>query len=117
MLYVLKKEHIEHARVRALATAIINKEKAKETFDEYMKVAFPWLETVKSRDRNTHVQILMDEVKKGGLTVRPLWENKDKSIKSRLKMRVVDRDAKPEKKKTREEMNQFYEKLGKVVPI
>ena len=30
MLYVLKKEQVEHARLRALAQAIISKDKGKE---------------------------------------------------------------------------------------
>ena len=113
MLYVLKKEQIEHARLRALAQAIISKDKGKEVFDDYMKVAFPWLETQKKRDHDDHVRILMDEVKKGGLGIKPLWQ--EQKIRSRLKTKVVEREA--PRPKTRAELDQLYSKLGKVIPV
>jgi hypothetical protein len=113
MLYVLKKEQVEHARLRALAQAIIAKEKGKEVFEDYMKIAFPWLETQKQRDKNDHVQILLEEVKKGGLSIKPLWQ--EQKMRSRLKMKVVEKVAAPQK--TREELNQLYSKLGKVIPV
>lgn len=115
MLYVLKKEQVEHARLRALAQAIIAKEKGKEVFDEYMKVAFPWLETQKKRDKSDHVQILLEEVKKGGLSIKPLWQ--EQKMRSRLKMQVVERESPAAPKKSREELNELYSKLGKVIPV
>ena len=116
MLYVLKKEQVEHARLRALAQAIISKDKGKEVFDEYMKVAFPWLETQKKRERIDHVRILKDEVKKGALGIKPLWQ--DSPMRSRLKTKVVERSEKlVEPKKTRAEMDKLYAKLGKVIPV
>jgi hypothetical protein len=115
MLYVLKKEQIEHARLRALAQSIIAKEKGKEVFEEYMSVAFPWLATQKKRDHSEHIRILRDEVKKGSLGIRPLWQAKDK-MRSRLKTKVVAR-AEAEQTKTSEQMNNIYSKLGKVVPV
>lgn len=113
MLYVLKKEQIEHARLRALAQSIIAKEKGKEVFDEYMKVAFPWLETQKKRDTAEHVRILMDEVKKGGLGIKPLWQGQDK-MRSRLKTKVVER---AEAQRTPEQLSKLSKKLGRTVPI
>jgi hypothetical protein len=115
MLYVLKKEQIEHSRLRALAQAIINKEKGKDVFDEYMKVAFPWLETAKQRDKTNHVRILMEEVKKGTLGIKPLWQ--ETKMRSRLRTRVVEREEKPASPKTREGMNKLYSKLGRIVPV
>lgn len=118
MLYVLKKEQIEHARLRALAQAIVSKDKGKEVFEEYMNVAFPWLETAKKRERADHVRLLMDEVKKGSLGIRPLWQ--DTQMRSRLRTRVVERQVpqdKPVARKSREEMNKLYDKLGKIVPL
>lgn len=115
MLYVLKKEQIEHARLRALAQSIIAKEKGKEVFDEYMKVAFPWLETQKKRDVSEHIRILNDEVKRGGLGIKPLWSGQDSRMRSRLKTKVVEREGAP--RKSSEQMNKFYEKLGRVVPV
>ena len=112
MLYVLKKEQIEHARLRALAQAIVEKEKGQEVFDDYMKTAFPWLETSKRREKDDFIKVLQEEVKKGSLGIKPLWQEK---MRSRLKHRVVEREDAP--KKTREEMNALYAKLGKVIPV
>jgi hypothetical protein len=114
MLYVLKKEQIEHARLRALAQSIVAKEKGKEVFDEYMKVAFPWHETQKKRDVSEHIRILKSEVEKGNLSIKPMWQGKDK-LRSRLKTKVVDRAE--EMTKSSAQMNQLYSKLGKVVPV
>lgn len=111
MLYVLKKEQVEHARLRALAQAIIAKEKGKEVFDEYMKVAFPWLETQKKRDKDDHMKLLMDEVKKGGMSVRPLWQ--ETKGKSRLKTKVVSGGE----KRSSKDRNKLYSKLGKSIPV
>ncbi len=113
MLYVLKKEQIEHARLRALAQAIIAKDKGKEVFDEYMKVAFPWLEGKKRRDKEDHVKVLLEEVKKGGLSIKPLWQEK---MSSRLKHRVIERD-KPVIARSKAEQDRLYAKLGKVIPV
>jgi hypothetical protein len=109
MAFVLKKEQVEHSRLRALAQAIISKEKGKEVFDDYMKVAFPWLETSKKKEHEDHVRILKEEVKKG-LVIRPLQESR---VKSRFKTRVVEREAPA---RSVEDQNALYKKLGKVIP-
>lgn len=116
MQYVLKRDLIEHARLRALATAIINKEKAAEIFEEYRKEAFPWVETQKKRETDSMVQILQDEVKKGAMGIRPLWEATNK-IRSRMKTKVVEAE-KPllPRQKTKEELANLYSKLGTVRP-
>lgn len=109
---MLKKEQVEHARLRALAQAIVEKEKGKEVFDDYMRVAFPWLETSKRREKDDHIKILLEEVKKGALDIKPLWQDR---VRSRLKHRVVERaEGAP---KTKEEMNRLYNKLKKVTPV
>lgn len=113
MLFVLKKEQVEHARLRALAQAIVEKDKAKEVFDDYMRVAFPWLETSKRREKDDIIKVLQGEVKKGAMGIKPLWQGE--RMRSRLKHRVVERDEAP--KKTREEMDALYAKLGRVIPI
>jgi hypothetical protein len=113
MLYVLKRDQNEHVRLRALAQAIINKEKGKEVFDEYMKIAFPWLETKKQRDKSDHINLLAEEVKRGGLAIKPLWQ--EQKVRSRLKTRVIEKEAAPQKTKT--QMNKLYDKLGKVIPL
>jgi hypothetical protein len=113
-MYVLKRDEMEHARLRALATAIINKEKAVEAFDDYMKAAFPWLETQKHRDRQDSIKLLNEEIKRnaGGFSIKPLWAEKNK-IRSRLKTKVVEGSI-PRSKK---EMDSIYNKLGKTIPV
>lgn len=107
ILFVHMREQIEHARLRALAQGIINKEKAVEAFEEYLKAAFPWIETQKRRDSQHFVKLLGDEVKRGALGIRPLWE---KPMRSRLKTRVVQR-------RSEKSMDQIYEKIGMTVPV
>ena len=118
MLYVLKKEEIEHARLRALAQSIVAKEKGKEVFDEYMKVAFPWHETQKKRDDAAHIRLLRDEVAKGQLAITPMWKGKDK-MRSRLKTKVVSREEQtnPPTAAEKEQRNKLYKKLGQIVPV
>jgi hypothetical protein len=113
LLYVLKKEQIEHARLRALAQAIVSKDKGKEVFDDYMKTAFPWLEAQK---KNTHTEViraLNAEVQRGGLGIKPLWQAT--KMHSRLKTKIVEKTAAdtPEAQARR---GVLYSKLGKMIP-
>lgn len=110
ILYVLQKEHVEHARLRALAQGIVNKEKAVEAFEQYQHAAFPWIQTQKRRDAQAHIRLLADEVKRGVLGIRPLWE---KPIRSRLRTRVVQREPVRNEKS----MDDLYQKLGMAVPV
>lgn len=116
LLYVLKREQIEHARLRALAQAIVSKDKGPEAFDAYLKMALPWLTQQKNREKEDHVRVLMEEVKKGGLRIKaPLWQ--EATMRSRLRMRVVERQEPIVRSKSREEMNVLYTKLGKSIPV
>jgi hypothetical protein len=113
LLYVLKKEQIEHARLRALAQAIVAKDKGKEVFDDYMRTAFPWLEAQK---KNTHTEVikaLNAEVQRGGLGIKPLWQAT--KMHSRLKTKIVEKNAvdTPESQARR---SAIYAKLGKMIP-
>ena len=112
ILFVLQKEQIEHARLRALAQGIVNKEKAVEAFEQYQNTAFPWIKTQKRRDAQTHIKLLAEEVKRGGLGIRPLWE---KPMRSRMKTRIVER--KEGSVRSDKAMNDLYSKLGMVVPV
>ena len=114
MQYVLKRDLIEHARLRALATAMINKEKAPEIFEEYRKEAFPWVETQKKRDNDATIKILNEEVKRGGLSIKPLWEA-TKKVRSRMKTKVIEAER-PILEKSKEDMARLYSKLGTVRP-
>lgn len=109
---MLKKEQIEHARLRALAQAIVSKEKGKEVFDDYMKTAFPWLEKQKKRDHGDIIQALNSEVARGKLGIKPLWQAK---TQGRHKTRTVEKAA-PSSPEERERRGTFYTKLGKLIP-
>lgn len=109
ILLHMKHEEINHARIRALAQIMVNKEKGPEVFEEYMKSAFPWIETVKKRTNQEQIKVLLEEVNKGALSIKgPLWQ---KPIQSRLKARVVERN------RSNEEIDALYKKLGPVLPM
>ena len=102
-------ETIEHARFRALAQIIVDSGKGVEAFEEYMKLAFPYLEATKKRDHKKFIDILQEEVARGVLRVRPMHQPK---ARSRLKQRVVAVD-----KKARERMDSVYKKIEEVFPV
>jgi hypothetical protein len=102
MLLMMKLETIEHARFRALSQIIIDQEKGVEAFEEYMKLAFPYLEAVQTRDKQKLLDELKREVKRGPMMIRPLPELR---ARSQLKARSEKR------KRTREENNALYSKL------
>jgi hypothetical protein len=114
MLLILKKEQIESHRLRALAQAIINKEKGPEAFDEFRASAFPWVKTQQKRDQAEHIKLLEAEVKRGVLGITPLVDN-TKQVRSRLKTKVVS--SQPEAlRRSSKEMKSIYSKMGGVVP-
>lgn len=116
LLYVLKKDHVEYAKFRALAQAMVNKEKGPEAFDEFRKTAFPWVETQQKRDRESHIKLLTDEIKKGSLSIKPLWEQ-TKSIRSRLKTRVVESESPSDgQRNSNVDMKKINARLGAVIP-
>lgn len=109
ILLMAQLETIEHARFRALAQLIVDSGKGIEAFEEYMKIAFPYLEATKKRDRQKFIDMLQEEVKKGALVVRP---QPQPQARSRLKQRVVAVDP-----RARERMDKVYKKIDEVFPI
>lgn len=114
MLLVLKKDHIEFTRLRALAQAMINKEKGPEAFDEFKKVAFPWVQTQQKRDQQATIKVLMDEVQKGALAIKGgLWDNTPtRSIRSRLRTKIIETESTQRAAASTPEMKQIYKKMG-----
>ncbi len=106
MLLLMKHEEIEHARFRALAQIYVDKEKAQEVFDDYMKAAFPYMEAAKRRDKDEAFQTLKKWVDQGPLAVTPIPMP---TMRSKLRERVS-------RSRSREEANAFYKKLGSVIP-
>jgi hypothetical protein len=110
ILYSMKQEEIAHAKMFVTIQTMLDKEKAAEAFESYKRSAFPWIESIKNKDRASQVAQLMDEVKQGPLSVKPLWQS---PIKSRLKQKVAPVPATAEQKKAGDEL---FKKIGKVVP-
>lgn len=102
-LYVLKQQNITFLRDLALAQAIASKK--LDTFQEYQKEMFPWLETVKTKEKVDHIAKLLEAVKAGPLQVQSVEEPK---IRSRLK-RVKHVSSSPDVRKRQDEL---YSKLG-----
>lgn len=112
MVYVLRRDQIDHGRFRTLAQMLLDKEKGAEAFSNTMKLTFPWHDANRAKEQESARMRLLTEVKKGALTVRPLWEER---TKSRLKHRLVapageaEADAGPAR--SREALNTLYKKL------
>lgn len=74
-----RQEDVEQARFRAIAQLIYDKEKGAEAFEDYMKIAFPYLTGKRKAQAQDAKRALEDEVKKGMLKVTPLgmpWKSK-----------------------------------------
>ena len=110
ILLLMKQESIEHARFRALAQITIDKEKGIEAFDEYMKVAFPYMEATKRRERAQYMELMSREIKRGPLGVTPIQMP---TVRSKLKTRVV----KKKEAATKREADSLYRKLGQSIPL
>jgi hypothetical protein len=108
MLLVLQLEQVEHEKFRALITTIIKPEKGAEAFDEYLNKAFPYIKGTEEKEKQQNINKLMKEIKRGVLVVKSMPDGK-KSMKSRLKTRIIER--------TEKQKDDFYSKLGSVVPI
>lgn len=105
ILYLIRQEDIEHARFRALAQIIVDKKKGVETFDDYMKIAFPYMESVKAKEKSEVIEQLKKEISRGAIGITPIVAQK---IKSKLKSKVAQRQV----PQTREESNALYKRMG-----
>jgi len=109
ILLLMKLESVEHARFRALAQIQLDPESGIKAFEEYMKIAFPYLEASKQRDKTDHMKLLASEVARGPLTVTAVAET---TGRSKLKTRMAKRTA-PQSK---QEAEKLYQKLGSTIP-
>lgn len=105
-LLQMKLETIEHARFRALAQIIIDKEKGVDAFEEYMKIAFPYLEATKKQERRHVIEKLQKEVYKGPIAVTPMEMPKMKSRVSTAKSARTSPQSPAEEKR-------LYKKIGR----
>lgn len=102
-------EATEHAKFRALAQILVDKDKAKEVFDEYMAVAFPYMEATKRLDKEEAKKVLAEWVSRGALGIR---EVKLPTLASRMKQNV-DTNKAPNTAR----LNRLYGRMGQTVPI
>lgn len=110
MLLLMKLEAVEHARFRALAQILVDKDKGQEVFDEYMKVAFPYMEASKDRGKKDAHRALEQWVKQGAFGVTPMQQP---TMRSKLKTRMASRSSPP----SRHEINSLYNKLDHTMPL
>lgn len=93
-----RQETIEHARFRALAQITLTvgiesseaREEGTKAFDDYMKVAFPNLESKRKQKEIATKQALSDWIKQGPLKVTPSMQAR--KLKSRMVQRVQEVD-------------------------
>ena len=104
---MVKQETIEHARFRALAQIVIDKDKGIEAFEEYMKIAFPYLEATKKKERKDHIKLLQDEIKRGAITVKPMAQPK-------LSSRIVKARERAQPQSQAEE-KRLYRRIGRAI--
>jgi len=110
----MRLENIEHAKFRAQAQIHMDKEKGVEAFEEYMKIAFPYLESVKKRERSDHIKALESWTKQGPLKITPMLAPR---MQSRLKHKIVEVDRDRDPKRDPKKANDLYKKLGKSLPV
>lgn len=103
----MKLETIEHARFRAISQIIIDKEKGVTAFEEYMKLAFPYLEATKKKERQGHIERLKQEVGRGAIAVRALPMPNLKSRVAAAKSRITPQSPVEER--------QLYKKIGRSI--
>ncbi len=103
-MLLMRLESIEHAKFRALAQIEIDPKAGIEAFDEYMKMAFPYLDGMKRQERKGLLETLKREVARGAVVVTPIAMPK---MKSRLKTRLTRR----EKPRSKKEVDSLYEKM------
>lgn len=100
------REQIDHARLRAVVQGIIDKDKSVEVFEEYMKIAFPWLESANKKEQMQHINRLLAEIGQGPISITRM-DGGGQKVKSRLRTRIEKR-AEPVTRDT----NKLYDKLG-----
>ena len=92
-LFVMQREEAEHAKFRALAQLLLDKEAGAKAFEEYFDTAFPHIKAEGARNDMAYAKFLHEEVVKamsqGGLRVSKMAE--PHKVNSRLKVRYDKR--------------------------
>lgn len=72
-------------KTRTILQTMLKKDAGPEAFQQYMKIAFPWIETAKKRDQQDAVKFLQEEIKRGPLVITPQNNDRRGRYQSRLK--------------------------------
>lgn len=107
LLALMMAEHIEHAKFRAQAQLQISEKDGVEAFEEYMKAAFPYLETQKKREQSQYVKLLADEVKKGAIVITP-------TMPQVMRSRVGEKINRRKEALKPDEERKLYDRLGRL---
>lgn len=88
---VLIRDEIEHSRLTVLAQIAVNPEAGIKAYQDYLKVAFPYLKTSQQREYSDITKIIEREMKmfKDGI---PISVSKKAPARSRLREQV-DKNA------------------------
>lgn len=95
-------EDIEHARFRALAQIIIDKEVGVEAFEDYMRIAFPSMQQRKKKRDDVMKDALAAWIGSGPLSMTPM--NVPSKGRSKMKQKLVQVED--------EKMSRVYKKLS-----
>lgn len=103
MIFMLDRlEDLEHARFRALAQILIDKDEGVKAFEDYIKIAFPSLAKRKQKREEEMKGLLKSWTDSGPMTVVPLHELG--AGRSRLKTKTTRVEG--------ARAQQIYDKLG-----
>ena len=113
ILLQLKKDDIEHQKLRTIAQIILDKEKGVEVFKEYIEAAYPWLEKMKSREKDEMIKHLKEAMSLGPVSISPMRSEK---ARSRTQVRRAQPAPPTPAVEQRAAANSLMKKIGKVVP-
>jgi hypothetical protein len=111
---IIRLEDIEHSKLRAVAQLILQPDKGKEAFDDYMKTAFPYLTVAHARDKDAIQAQLAEEVARGPLHVSALAKPADEKKVNARRVTRAQYDAEqaaPARDAT--DMSRIYSRLRK----
>lgn len=91
---LIRKDHIEYMKTRAIVQAIVNEGAADKALKEYSEAQQPYLVGLRGRDRAEHIARLMKEVAAGPMGVTPVTT---KRVKSKLRTRIYEREERTKK--------------------
>jgi hypothetical protein len=97
-----KIEVTDLSKFRALAQLIVDKDKGIEAFEEYIKIAFPGVESAKNREKSDVHKQLKNWTESGAIRITPMEEPGGRSKMKTRKVQVT-KDARAQK---------FYDKLS-----